>query len=67
MHLKVAFAAGETERKIQGYGEIAPVAAVEEGSAGAVKWDAATHRFSIVVRPGASGTATLELHQRSRF
>jgi hypothetical protein len=70
MHMKVAFAAGETERKIQGYGEIAPVVVVEEGSAGAVKWDAATHRFSIMVRPGASGTATLvlrRLHQRSRF
>jgi hypothetical protein len=68
VHLTVAFAQGETARTIQGYSPVAPVAVAANGGVGSVKWDAATHRFSVSVTPGSGGSASIELrrsHPRS--
>lgn len=70
VHLTVAFAQGETARTIQGYSPILPLAVAANGGVSAVKWDAASHRFSVSVTPGSDGTASLILRRslpRSHF
>ena len=70
VHLKVAFAQGETARTIQGYSKVLPVAVATNGGVSSVKWDAAQHRFSVSVTPGSGGNASIELRRslpRSHF
>ena len=70
VHLTVAFAQGETARTIQGYSQVLPVARAANGGVSTVKWDAASHRFSVSVTPGSGGNASIELRRslpRSHF
>ena len=58
VHLTLAFAAGEASRTIHGYSSDAPVVAPESY---AVVYDAATGRFTIELKPGDNGTASIQL------
>jgi hypothetical protein len=52
----VRFAAGEESLRLCGYAPYRPAVAVQEGSAGAVRYDPATGRFEVSVSPGAQVT-----------
>ena len=43
---------------LQGYAAAAPTAAVQDGTAGPVAYDLATHRFTVQVSPAAGGPVT---------
>jgi hypothetical protein len=53
---EVRFAAGEESLRLCGYAPYRPAVAVQEGSAGAVRYDPATGRFEVSVSPGAQVT-----------
>ncbi|MEU0533248.1 hypothetical protein [Amycolatopsis tolypomycina] len=55
----VAFAASEQSVTVRGYAPAAPRVTASSGSAGAVRYDAGTHLFSVDVRPGADHTAAI--------
>ena len=59
VHVDVAFASGEQSRVLTGYSPSAPVARAHPGTAGPVKFDAATQLFQLAVSPGADGAASV--------
>jgi hypothetical protein len=63
VHVNVVFANGEKSRILSGYSPSAPVARASAGTAGPVKFDAATQRFQLAVSPGADGTASVRIEQ----
>jgi hypothetical protein len=56
LRVRVVFAAGETARTLQGYSPDAPGA-----TGGDLSYDASTGLFSVVVTPGADGTAQVQI------
>jgi len=67
VHVDMAFATGEKSRMLTGYSPSAPVARADVGTAGPVKFDAATQLFQLAVSPGAGGTASVLVeHRRAR-
>jgi hypothetical protein len=63
VHLSVAFAAGESSRTIEGYSPNLPAISAGEGQIGAMTYDPATHRFTVLVMPGAQGITELRIAQ----
>jgi hypothetical protein len=63
VHVDVVFANGEKSRILSGYSPSAPVARASVGTAGPVKFDAASQRFQLAVSPGADGTASVRIEQ----
>ncbi len=61
VHLTVAFAKGETSRTIEGYSPDPPTASASMGSIGPVVYDPESLRFTILVMPGADGTASVQI------
>jgi hypothetical protein len=66
VHVGVAFAAGEAGRTLEGYSPVPPVATAVAGSAGALRYNAATGRFAVTVQPGPDGAASLEIASAPR-
>jgi hypothetical protein len=63
----VAFAAGESFRKIEGYSPDRPLAEATAGSAGRIHYDAASGLFSMRVAPGPDGTASIAIRRVPRL
>jgi hypothetical protein len=66
LEFTVTFAKGETSRIIQGYSPDPPQARAQHGVASFASYDYPTHRFHIVLSPGADGTATVVLRRGAR-
>ena len=60
-HLAVAFASGETSRTLQGYSPFPPAVTSTVGCTDPADYDAASQRFTVTVRPGPDGTASLDI------
>ncbi|MEQ0565184.1 hypothetical protein ABJI51_39425 [Amycolatopsis sp. NEAU-NG30] len=61
VHATVAFAASEQTVTLRGYAPAAPKVTATDGTAGAVRYDAGTHLFSVDVTPGASRNAVVTI------
>jgi hypothetical protein len=57
----IAFAAGESQRTLQGYAPFLPEVQAEAGTVAKFRYDAASGLFSVDVRPDSSAQATLRI------
>jgi hypothetical protein len=63
IHVKVAFAAGESVRKLEGYSPHQPEVTADDGTAGRLSYDSASKMFSVRVSPGRDGTASVSIRR----
>ena len=61
LHVRLAFAPGETARTLQGYSPDAPSVAASDGAAALSGYDSTTRIFTVTVWPGPDGAAAVDL------
>jgi hypothetical protein len=61
VHVSLLFTAGETIRSVRGYSPDRPSAAAISGELDSIDYDPATGLFTIFVKPGPEGTASLQI------
>ncbi len=61
VHLTVAFAAGETTRRIEGYSPRPVTVTASTGAASQLTYNPSTHRFAVTVTPSPDGTAAIQI------